>query len=72
MELVITIGIKISAGVVMRERNVRPGVCAIKKWLTPGALSGVVVVAIDCFAEGFRDINPFASRIHLADVATIA
>jgi hypothetical protein len=71
VEVVITVGVEVSTGVVMRERNVGAGVCPIKERLAPGALVGVVIVAIDCFAKGFGDIDTFASGVHLTRIPRI-
>jgi hypothetical protein len=69
VELVITVGVEVPAGVVMCERNIRARVCPIKERLAPGALVGVVVVAIDCFAKGFGDVDTFATGINLTGIS---
>jgi hypothetical protein len=70
MEHVVAIGIKIPARVVVSEGDVGPGVCPIEERLTPSALVGVVVVAIDSLPECFGDIDPFATRINLAGISS--
>ena len=70
MELVITVGVEVSTGVVMPKRNVGAGVCAIKEWLAPGALLGVLAITIDCFENGLGDEDTFTTGVNLTRIAS--
>ena len=67
-KVVVTIWVEVPTGVVVGKGNIGSRVCAIHEGLAPGALSGVVVVAVDSLAKRFWNIDTFTARVDLAGV----